>query len=90
MPRQPAPRKPTLISVSVSRLAEAPDFLRVSVEDDGCGIQHHQLDAVFDRMCQLHPQALVSRNGLGLGLFICGEIVARLDVMLASLGQSRR
>lgn len=45
--------------------------VRISVTDEGPGIQSDQLAAVFDRFRQVGP----SRGGTGLGLAICKAIV---------------
>jgi CheY-like chemotaxis protein/nitrogen-specific signal transduction histidine kinase len=60
-------------------LSEAPDpaCLQVAVHDTGPGIPKDQLDVIFDRLCQANhnDQPLESRSGLGLGLYICRELV---------------
>jgi signal transduction histidine kinase len=53
------------------------ESVRVSVEDQGCGIPHEDQPHVFERMYQAPAQIPVSRRGLGLGLYICRELVAR-------------
>lgn len=51
------------------------DVLRLSVLDDGCGIEPGELPSVFGRLRQAQdaPEH-ASRKGLGLGLHICREI----------------
>ena len=60
----------------------APDWefrsVEVAVQDTGRGIEDEKLERVFERLHQEHDTSLASRNGLGLGLHICQELVARL------------
>ncbi|MEO7273987.1 MAG: ATP-binding protein [Vicinamibacterales bacterium] len=66
----------TLGAVAVhARLAAEPGFLRVDVSDSGCGIPHDVCDRVFDRLFQAERGARSNRKGLGLGLYICRELV---------------
>ena len=58
----------------------APDqtgLLRVDVADNGCGISREVAAKVFDRLFQAERTAGASRRGLGLGLYICRELVTR-------------
>jgi PAS domain S-box-containing protein len=52
--------------------------LQISVRDTGGGIPKDQLDLIFDRLYQANRngEPVESRSGLGLGLFICQELVA--------------
>jgi signal transduction histidine kinase len=52
-----------------------PGQLALSVADDGPGIAPHLVPQVFDRLCQVDQRLDVRRQGLGLGLFICRELV---------------
>jgi CheY-like chemotaxis protein len=49
----------------------------VAVRDTGRGIPKDQLDMIFNRLYQVNgdDQSAESRNGLGLGLYICQELV---------------
>jgi signal transduction histidine kinase len=49
---------------------------RISVRDDGCGIAADQLDRIFDRLYQVKSDATPVSPSLGLGLFICRELLA--------------
>jgi len=53
-------------------------FVRVSVTDTGRGIAPSDHDRIFSRMAQVNAGSEESRKGLGLGLFICREIIRRL------------
>jgi len=50
-------------------------LLRVSVTDTGCGIGERGKGRIFDRLHQESAQSFESREGLGLGLAICKELV---------------
>lgn len=51
--------------------------LLVGVQDTGPGIPADQRERIFERLQQLDPpgDATTSRSGLGLGLYICRELV---------------
>jgi len=51
-------------------------FVHVSVADTGIGIAAEQQSKVFDRLYQVEGSNPTSRKGLGLGLYICKELVA--------------
>ena len=65
------------IHISVSAPAATPEYLQVAVRDTGRGIPGDQLDLIFNRLHQAHPNDAMaeSRSGLGLGLYICKELV---------------
>ncbi|MBL4674770.1 MAG: PAS domain-containing sensor histidine kinase [Mucilaginibacter sp.] len=52
------------------------DNVKISVKDTGAGIPAEQLPHLFDRYWQA-DQFAPKYNGLGLGLFICAEIIKR-------------
>ena len=52
-----------------------PGMARVSVSDSGCGISPEGQLLVFERLYQEPNSMGGSRGGLGLGLFICQQIV---------------
>jgi PAS domain S-box-containing protein len=53
------------------------DCLTLSVSDTGCGISPENRDIIFDRLAQVKGTTEASRSGLGLGLFISKDLVAR-------------
>jgi len=59
------------------RLAEEPGLLLLEVSDTGSGIAPELRDKLFARLFQATEQSKSSRKGLGLGLFICKELVTR-------------
>ena len=65
------------IHISVSAPAATPEYLQVAVRDTGRGIPGDQLDLIFNRLHQAHRNDAIaeSRSGLGLGLYICKELV---------------
>ncbi|HUM06717.1 MAG TPA: hybrid sensor histidine kinase/response regulator [Terriglobales bacterium] len=57
-------------------LAEAdPDFVYVSVTDTGRGIQPEARALIFERLYQDPDAVDNNRSGLGLGLYICRELI---------------
>ena len=62
------------IGAEVSR--EDPNFLCVSVADTGCGISPEDSKRVFGHLYQANSSVETTRKGLGLGLYICKEIVS--------------
>jgi signal transduction histidine kinase len=55
----------------------AGDCVRVTVRDSGRGIPTDDLDRVFEQFFQVEQGDEVSRNGLGLGLFVCRDLIHR-------------
>jgi signal transduction histidine kinase len=54
-----------------------PNFLVLEVSDSGCGISPDMIERIFERLFQAPDPALTGRKGLGLGLYICKELVTR-------------
>ncbi len=55
----------------------ADDCVHVTVRDSGRGIPTDDLDRVFEQFFQVEQGDDVSRNGLGLGLFVCRDLIQR-------------
>jgi signal transduction histidine kinase len=53
------------------------DCVRVTVRDTGCGIPPEYLDRVFEQFFQVQQSDEAARNGLGLGLFVCRDLIQR-------------
>ncbi|OGW55943.1 MAG: hypothetical protein A2Y81_05070 [Nitrospirae bacterium RBG_13_43_8] len=53
------------------------NFLCISVTDNGSGISPEHTEKIFDRLYQTENTISGSRKGLGLGLYICRELVLR-------------
>lgn len=64
------------ITVQAQILEDDPSFVCVSVADCGCGIDPEESERIFDRLYQVKNSLQSSRRGLGLGLFICKELIA--------------
>lgn len=64
------------VPCNTSGAGEGSSWVRVSVEDQGIGIEEKDFQAVFDRFRQVYTDFLKDRpRGTGLGLPICREIV---------------
>ena len=63
------------ITVSVGASAAKEDFMEVSVRDTGRGIPEQQIERIFDRLFQVKSGDASTEQGVGLGLFICRELV---------------
>jgi len=63
------------ISLKVCEAPGHPDRLQVSVSDTGRGIPKDQLDRIFDRLFQVKLGDAATEKGIGLGLYICRELV---------------
>lgn len=63
------------ITVRAQVLGDDPSFICVSVADCGCGIDPEESERIFDRLYQVQNSLQASRRGLGLGLFICKELI---------------
>jgi hypothetical protein len=51
--------------------------LLLQVSDNGCGISEGMTEQIFERLFQASDPAQAGRQGLGLGLHICKELVLR-------------
>jgi two-component system sensor histidine kinase/response regulator len=63
------------IMVQVADNPAAPEFLIVSVTDTGRGIERDKLPYIFDRLYQATNSDWRTHRGMGLGLYICRELV---------------
>lgn len=63
------------IDVHVGQSPESPGFVEVTVRDTGCGIPQEQIDRIFDRLYQVKSGDAATDQGVGLGLYICRELV---------------
>jgi signal transduction histidine kinase len=52
-------------------------LLLLEVSDTGCGVSPHLTERIFERLFQATDPASAGRKGLGLGLYICKELVSR-------------
>jgi PAS domain S-box-containing protein len=51
------------------------DLVQVSVCDSGCGIPKEEQDRIFDRLYQIKAGDATTEQGVGLGLYLCRELV---------------
>ena len=70
-----SPPKST-ITLHAGTFENDPNFVCISVTDCGCGIKPENADRIFDRLYQETKPIESSRQGLGLGLYICKQLVS--------------
>lgn len=66
----------TTITLHAGTFENDPNFVCISVTDCGCGIKPENADRIFDRLYQETRPIESSRQGLGLGLYICKQLVS--------------
>jgi signal transduction histidine kinase len=66
------------VKVQAGVFEKDPSFLLVEVSDTGCGIGADMTERIFERLYQITDSSEAGRKGLGLGLHISKELVARL------------
>jgi PAS domain S-box-containing protein len=65
------------VTIQARVLQQDPRFLLLEVSDTGCGISPEKAERIFERLYQESESIDASRKGLGLGLYICKELVTR-------------
>lgn len=75
VPRTP-PDAPPLPARRVDGAAPEPGYALLQVTDEGPGVPDSQREAIFQKFHQLEAGRQVAREGVGLGLAVCREIVA--------------
>jgi signal transduction histidine kinase len=63
------------VRVQAGMLEDNSKLLVFSVSDTGCGIAAGMTERIFERLFQASDPASAGRQGLGLGLYICKELV---------------
>jgi hypothetical protein len=66
-----------VVKVQARIFDKDPSLLLLEVSDSGCGIRPDMTERIFDRLFQTSDPSLEGRKGLGLGLYICKELVTR-------------
>jgi len=64
------------INIKAEVLRESTEFVRISVTDTGCGISPEEHGKIFNYLYQVENSTEQNHRGLGIGLYICGELVA--------------
>jgi len=67
------------VTIQARIFEEDPDFLLLEVTDSGCGIDPGMTERIFERLFQASDPDAADHNGLGLGLYICKDLVTRHD-----------
>jgi signal transduction histidine kinase len=65
------------VMVNATVLDTDGEMLCIEVKDDGCGIDTQAQARVFERLFQAGESSDAGRRGLGLGLYICKQLVDR-------------
>src|SRR6202045_2463721 len=65
------------IKVKGRRSETESEVVVIEVADSGCGISTDKTELIFERLFQVADPALSARKGLGLGLYICKELISR-------------
>jgi two-component system sensor histidine kinase VicK len=60
-------------------LVPVPGRMRFSIRDRGLGIPAAEHGRIFEKFYRLDPDLTRGVGGTGLGLYICREIVRRMD-----------
>jgi signal transduction histidine kinase len=63
------------VTIQAGPLEKDPRFLLLEVSDTGLGISPDIGERIFERLYQVSERTETSRKGLGLGLYICKELV---------------
>ena len=61
------------------KLTEGPRYVRWAVSDKGLGIPAGERRRIFEKFYRLDPNMTRGIGGTGLGLYICHELIRRLD-----------
>lgn len=69
-------RSDTTVTIRAAVCENDGTLVRVSVADQGSGIAPEDVERVFDRLYQAKNSERNGRQGLGLGLYICRELIA--------------
>jgi signal transduction histidine kinase len=60
-------------------ITNEPDGIRFAVRDQGLGIPYAEQRRIFDKFYRLDPDMTRGIGGTGLGLYICRELVRRMQ-----------
>jgi signal transduction histidine kinase len=65
------------VRIRARKFPEDPNLLFLEVSDSGRGISPGMTERIFERLFRVSDSVLAGREGLGLGLYICKELVVR-------------
>ena len=63
------------IVVKLAQYSKSSECVQVSVTDNGCGIPKDKIDNLFHRFYQIKNGDATPEKGVGLGLYLCRELV---------------
>jgi signal transduction histidine kinase len=66
-----------VVTVKARVSEEDTELLLLEITDSGCGISDDLTERIFERLYQENDDGQAGRKGLGLGLYICKDLVAR-------------
>ncbi|HEX7475734.1 MAG TPA: ATP-binding protein [Dehalococcoidales bacterium] len=66
------------ISIRAQVLQENPEIILITVTDTGRGIAESEHEKIFEYLYQVKDDAKITSKGLGIGLYICRELVSSL------------
>ncbi|KQS35792.1 ATP-binding protein [Pedobacter sp. Leaf194] len=62
-------------TITVAFAEFEPEKVRISVKDEGMGIDHEDRDQIFERYYRIKNPKMGSIAGFGIGLYLCKEII---------------
>jgi len=65
------------VTIQARIFQEDPSSLVLEVSDSGCGIEPDKIGRIFERLFQASDTSSADHTGLGLGLYICKDLVTR-------------
>jgi PAS domain S-box-containing protein len=63
------------IIVKLAEYSKSSECVQISVTDNGCGIPKDKIDNLFHRFYQIENGDATPEKGVGLGLYLCRELV---------------
>jgi signal transduction histidine kinase len=63
------------VLIKVAKAPGCPELVQVSVADTGRGIAKEEQERIFDRLYQVKAGDATTEQGVGLGLYLCRELV---------------
>ncbi len=63
------------VSIAAGEAPDDPEAVRILIKDTGCGLPSEEADRIFERLYQVPVPDGGSSQGVGLGLYICRELV---------------